>query len=420
METEKDTTITDDAEKTTGKVSPRSLWQWGTGIVIVVVIVAAIATITTGRNPEHQPTAEALEQIQYDSEKEKQAQNKTELIRDQNFIVREEDRAQSNQLLKNLDSGQTQSSEPSDDRKVEKEEEAIEHVLRKSPPQAVVPNPPQPTESYSRDVSANAGNHPPMFVYSRALDKVSTEPPGVPVSSPDRVAAPTSEETISTDRKTEPVPETAKKTQLVYNNLPTVTLHEGEMLEAVLSNRLIVDTEASPVVCTLSRDLFDRSGQYVVLPANSRVIGESQIVSYKGAHRLFIGFRRIILPNGLSVDLPSNQKTMKALDETGALGIVSNVDRHWFLQFGTSIFFGVLDGLSGAAQRNQEDSLRSAVFGRTSENFDRVLENIMSQYSSIVPTIRVDQGKTLRIYLSDDILISPYARIEDRSYHATH
>jgi type IV secretory pathway VirB10-like protein len=65
-------------------------------------------------------------------------------------------------------------------------------------------------------------------------------------------------------------------------------------------------------------------------------------------------------------------------------------------------------------------STRSVILGRTSENFDRVLESIMAQYSTIVPTIRVDQGKTMKIYLSDDILISPYAKISDRSYYANH
>jgi hypothetical protein len=35
-----------------------------------------------------------------------------------------------------------------------------------------------------------------------------------------------------------------------------------------------------------------------------------------------------------------------------------------------------------------------------------------------VPTIRVDQGKTMKIYLSDDLLITPYAKISDRSYYA--
>ena len=61
-------------------------------------------------------------------------------------------------------------------------------------------------------------------------------------------------------------------------------------------------------------------------------------------------------------------------------------------------------------------SAGSVVIGRTSENFERILENIMAQYSTIVPTIRVDQGKTMKIYLSDDMLISPYSKISDRSY----
>ena len=198
-----------------------------------------------------------------------------------------------------------------------------------------------------------------------------------------------------------------------------MTLFEGEMIESVLLNRIIADTEPSPVICQISKDVFDNTGRYVVLPANSRIVGLSQVVNYKGAHRLFISFHRIILPNGPSIDFPPSKRAMKALDSTGALGVVSNVERHWFLQFGTAIFFGVLDGIAGAAQRSQDlYSTRSIVLGRTSENFQRILDNIMSQYSTIVPTIRVDQGKRLKIYLSDDVLISPYARITDRSYYA--
>jgi len=196
-------------------------------------------------------------------------------------------------------------------------------------------------------------------------------------------------------------------------------LYEGEMLEAVLVNRIIADTEPSPVICHLTRDFFDHTARYVVFPANSRVVGQSQVVNYKGAHRLFISFHRIILPNGPSVDLPASRKALRALDETGALGVVSKVERHWFLQFGSAIFFGALDGLAGAAQRNRDAfSTSSLVIGRTSENFQHILDNIMTQYSTIVPTIRVDQGKKMLIHLSDDVLISPYAKISDRSYYA--
>jgi type IV secretion system protein VirB10 len=220
--------------------------------------------------------------------------------------------------------------------------------------------------------------------------------------------------------KTKPVQNIEKRTQLIYSGLTPVVVHEGEMMEGVLVNRLLVNVEPSPVVVNLSRDLFDRSGQYVVFPANSRVIGTSQAITYKGAARLFISFHRIILPNGLSVDLPQSQTMMRAMDETGALGVVSHVNRHWMLQFGAAVFLGVVDGVAGYAQRNSQASDADTIlYGRTSENFSRVLDRLMAQYSNIVPTIRVDQGKTMRIYVSDDMVISPYSRISDRSYYGT-
>jgi type IV secretory pathway VirB10-like protein len=125
----------------------------------------------------------------------------------------------------------------------------------------------------------------------------------------------------------------------------------------------------------------------------------------------------MILPNGLSVDLPQSNQRMKALDETGALGVVSHVNRHWFMQFGAALVLGVLDGIAGYAQRDQQNTANGIVISRTSENFDRVLDRVMSQYSSILPTISVYQGKTMRIYVSDDMLISPYTEISNRSYY---
>ena len=268
-----------------------------------------------------------------------------------------------------------------------------------------------------------------MFVYSRTFvgakyvdaprpqtaQRLETPTAGRPVDSAATVKTP-----VASEAQTQPGEKASEETtRLIYTDYPPVTLYEGEMLEAVLVNRITADTEPSPVVCHLAKDVFDHGASYVVLPASSRIVGFSQVVNYKGAHRLFISFHRIILPNGPSVDLPSSRKALKGLDETGSLGVVSKVERHWFLQFGTAIFFGVLDGLAGAAQRNRDVfSARSVVLGRTSENFDRILENIMAQYSTIVPTIRVDQGKTMKIYLSDDVLISPYAKISDRSYYA--
>ena len=409
MKPEENTDITE--EGSAGQKNSRRSWIIAGCVVVAVVVIAAavfIASLSTKENA-FQPTAEDLEQLQYDAKQLERDQRKIDQLRDQSFVIRDDGETQSAQLLRGFNVPKPQMP----DSQVQQEEEAINYLLREPPAAKPTPAPVQQTASQNNN-TANTTNLPPMFVYSRGFGGARYVEPK-PAQAQNAQAATPERPAVTAAGQSSEEPE--KKTQLLYTGLPPVTVHEGEMLEAVLVNRLIVNTEPSPVITHLSRDLFDASGQYVVFPANSRVIGSSQTVNYKGASRLFISFHRVILPNGLSVDLPTNQRMMKALDETGALGIVSHVNRHWMMQFGAAIFLGVIDGIAGYAQRNQADTSQGIVISRTSENFDRVLDRVMAQYSSIVPTIRVDQGKTLRIYIADDMVVTPYARISDRSYY---
>ncbi len=373
-------------------------------------------------------TAEDLEQQKYDAEQTKEARQKAAQIRDDKFLVRKDDDSQVEfaSLVKDLNLPKdqiTDQPQPATSGQAKAREEAIDFVLRKPAPaatdtgRAYAPES-MPGRTQQSPTSSDTATSP-MFVYSRSFGGAKF------VDAPKQVAQPVKDSSQTGAPSLQiPKPDQAsaqpkdQRTTLIYTSLPPVTLYEGEVIEGVLVNRISADTEPSPVVCRIARDLFDDTATYVVFPANSRIVGFSQVVNYKGAHRLFISFHRIILPGGPAIDLPSSRKSLKALDQTGALGVASKVERHWFLQFGTAIFFGALDGLSGAAQRNQNlFSTTSIVLGRTSENFERILETIMAQYSTIVPTIRVDQGKRMLIFLSDDVVISPYARISDRSYY---
>ena len=437
MEQGKNTTVVDGSEK-------KEKFSMNTKITCAVIAVIAVfivgAMIISSKGEVHKPTVEDQKQLEYDSKQKERDQRLTDQIIDDTFLLRSEE-SSTTSLLRGFTLPKIFSN-AADSRQIQKEEEAIEHVLRSTPAK---PEPARPTaQPFTANNVNNSGTNStakpsPMFIDSRSAGgaaHVDSKPAaqtnnGAAEGSAGQtddftralleiLSAATAPETTPTDSRIESAQATGK-TSLIYSGLTPVMVHEGEMLEAVLVNRLIVNTEPSPVIAHLSRDLFDRSGRYVIFPANSRVIGTSQAINYKGASRLFISFHRIILPNGLSVDLPQSQRMLKALDETGALGIVSHVDRHWMLQFGSAVFLGVIDGIAGYAQRNQQTATAyGAAISRTSENFDRVLDRVMAQYSSIVPTIRVDQGKTLRIYISDDMVISPYARISERSYYGAY
>jgi type IV secretory pathway VirB10-like protein len=163
--------------------------------------------------------------------------------------------------------------------------------------------------------------------------------------------------------------EAAPPVAIIYNKLTPVKCYQGQNLDCVLLHKLVADTEESPVIAAVSKDFFDASGKYVAIPSGTRVIGRSQVVNYNGASRLYVWFDRIILPNGISVALPQSGS---AMDVQGSLGIVSNIDRHFWQKYGSAIFVGLLDGLGGLAQANTSDTQMRYMFGRSSENFGEI------------------------------------------------
>ncbi|MBP7868396.1 MAG: TrbI/VirB10 family protein [Acidobacteria bacterium] len=207
-----------------------------------------------------------------------------------------------------------------------------------------------------------------------------------------------------------------RQTTLFYTRHDPVTMFEGDFLECVLLHRIVSDTEESPVLAVVVRDLVDNSGKWVIIPQGTKVVGKTKIVDYTGAHRMYILFHRMILPDGVSVEFPYNVNALKALDQTGALGVSSKVNRHWMLQFGTALMFGLLDGLGAAATAQTESKTGAYIVDKTDQNMDKVLDTILRRYQNVVPTVTVNQGFRMRVYITDDVAVTPYCKVRDRAY----
>lgn len=201
---------------------------------------------------------------------------------------------------------------------------------------------------------------------------------------------------------------------VIYNKNPVVNIYEGDFLECVLKNRIKSDIAESPAIVVVGKDFFDDSGKYVAIPKGTRVIGYSKAVNYKGANRLFIFFKRMILPNGISINL--NNKSI-ALNKYGENGVSSGVNRHFFLKYGSSFLVGLLDGLGGLTQNKlSQSSSMSYMIQEVFRNLRGTSNNYIDEYKDIVPTIRVNEGTKILVYLSSDIKISAYSKISDMSY----
>src|SRR5204863_8535709 len=87
-------------------------------------------------------------------------------------------------------------------------------------------------------------------------------------------------------------------------------------------------------------DSYD--GQYVLIPAGSRVLGETKPVQSYGETRLAVAFNRLVLPDGRTYRLDS----FMGLNDIGDAGLRDQVNQHYKSTFGASAAVGLISGLA--------------------------------------------------------------------------
>jgi type IV secretion system protein TrbI len=118
---------------------------------------------------------------------------------------------------------------------------------------------------------------------------------------------------------------------------------EGTILESILINRL--DGQfAGPIECLLSTDVYSRDRQHLLIPAGSRLLGETKKVDTFGQNRLAVTFHRLLMPNGYSVSLDQ----FKGLNQIGDTGLRDEVNNHYLHIFGVSLAIGAIGAASQA------------------------------------------------------------------------
>ena len=123
----------------------------------------------------------------------------------------------------------------------------------------------------------------------------------------------------------------------------TYVLFEGTILETVLINRLDGGF-AGPVECLLSTDVYSNDRQHLLIPAGSKLLGETKKVDTFGQTRLAVVFHRMLMPDGYSVSLDQ----FKGLNQIGDTGLRDQVNNHYLRIFGVSLAVGALGAVSEA------------------------------------------------------------------------
>jgi type IV secretory pathway VirB10-like protein len=268
-------------------------------------------------------------------------------------------------------------------------------TYRKSPPSASAPEPeaaPAPAASESEQTAR---------LLKEMQARADSLAPGAPSPSP---AGNDSAEKPS-ERKEEPKNPAAVAAGAANAAAgKTYLLFEGTILETVLINRLDGGF-AGPVECLVSSDVYSSDRQHLLIPAGSKLLGETKKVDTFGQARLAVVFHRALMPDGYSVNLDQ----FKGLNQIGDTGLRDQVDNHYLRIFGVSLAIGAIGavaegGTTGSLNASGSDLMRQGFAQGTAQSSAQILDKFLN----IMPTVTIREGHRVKVYLSGDLALPDY------------
>jgi type IV secretion system protein VirB10 len=189
----------------------------------------------------------------------------------------------------------------------------------------------------------------------------------------------------------------------------TYTIFEGTLLETVLVNRLDGDFNG-PVICMTTSDVYSQDRQHLLIPAGSKILGETKRIDSFGQRRLAVSFHRLIMPDGYSLDLDHFQ----GLSQIGETGLKDKINNHYLQIFGASIAIGAIGGLAqlgtqvntAGVPESTTDVYRQGVATSLSQSSLHVLDKFLN----ILPTVTIREGHRVKVFLTEDLLVPDYTQ----------
>jgi type IV secretory pathway VirB10-like protein len=185
------------------------------------------------------------------------------------------------------------------------------------------------------------------------------------------------------------------------------TISQGTLIPAILQTE--IDTSLpGPILARVSQNIWDsKTGQALLVPQNSTLIGEYSSTIGNGQTRAQIVWSRIIFPNQQSVSLGE----MVGVDKRGSSGATGSVDNHYdkvimglllTTALGTSV--RMTQGKYNPANATIGQDLGNTLAQETASLGNKITDKMLS----IPPTIKVPMGERLNVFVEQDLNLKAY------------
>lgn len=204
------------------------------------------------------------------------------------------------------------------------------------------------------------------------------------------------------------------------------TVAQGRLIHATLESSINTDLPA-PIRAIVSRDTFGEAGTVPLIPKGSRLIGNYNTDVSGGQSRVFIVWTRVIRPDGIDVQLNS-----PLVDQLGQAGMGGQVDTKFQQIFSRSILSSVVSiamaigsdeiGGGSATQVNQGGLGGSQTTGDAGtlatvnalNRLGTISDNFIQRFIDARPTIIVDQGAVINVFVNRDLVFPGEASLSAR------
>ena len=181
---------------------------------------------------------------------------------------------------------------------------------------------------------------------------------------------------------------------------PEATIAAGEFMHAALETAINSDLPGM-VRAIVSTPVYAYTGGRLMVPAGSRLIGQYASALIQGQHRVMIIWQRVLLPNGIAVQI--NSPGADALGRAGQGA--DSINTHFLARFGESALLSLMGAASATAGVNNGDQYNSAAQYRMAiaQSFQQSAQKSLQGTLPIKPTLHIYQGTPITVFVAHDL-----------------
>nr|WP_281719650.1 TrbI/VirB10 family protein [Nitrosomonas nitrosa] len=181
-------------------------------------------------------------------------------------------------------------------------------------------------------------------------------------------------------------------------------LQAGHVIPAALITGLNSDLPGQ-VSAQVTAPVFDSiSGEYLLIPQGSRLVGRYDNAVRYGDRRLFLIWTRLILPNGWSINL----EEMAASDPSGAAGLSDRTDHHFDRLAAAIGLSAIVSVIANESEDDEDDSLSQSVGDAAAQQAAQSGGRIVDRELNVRPSLEIRPGASVRVLVTRDIVLRPY------------